>query len=249
MTDWIRSIGCIFLFGWIISGCQQAPTVSVLPSPTLSIISLQYSPSLQYLLPLLHTCAMEEPRIALIVEERPTPNLDLSDTSLIFRLGAPDQIETYAAVLGQEKIAFIVHPSNPIRSLSQEQIRAIFSAKLTRWEQILPQSGFTGEIQVWSYPEEEDIQRILQQSLEIDPIAPSVFLAPNPTALRKIISTEPATFGFLPSRYLDSSVKNVELDDETNLEPFPVLLIAPKQPQGLGKSFILCVQESLQPIQ
>ncbi len=42
--------------------------------------------------------------------------------------------QTTAALDG---IAVIIHPENPIRSLSVEQVRAIFSGEVTRWEDII----------------------------------------------------------------------------------------------------------------
>ncbi len=39
-------------------------------------------------------------------------------------------------LMARDAITLIVHPDNPVRALSSEQVRGIFAGRITRWEQL-----------------------------------------------------------------------------------------------------------------
>lgn len=53
---------------------------------------------------------------------------------------------------------FIANQNNPVQSLSEEQIRAIFSGKITRWNEV---GGADKAIQPWQRPEDSGSQTVM----------------------------------------------------------------------------------------
>ncbi|MDH3791860.1 MAG: substrate-binding domain-containing protein [Rhodospirillales bacterium] len=50
--------------------------------------------------------------------------------------GSLDVTEFQAHRIGSVRIFFVVHPSNPVKSLSAEQVRDIFTGKITNWKEV-----------------------------------------------------------------------------------------------------------------
>ncbi|WP_407057842.1 PstS family phosphate ABC transporter substrate-binding protein [Escherichia albertii] len=57
-----------------------------------------------------------------------------------------------------EAFVFIVNASNPVSSLTEQQVRDIFSGKITRWSQV---GGGDERIQVWQRPEDSGSQTVM----------------------------------------------------------------------------------------
>ncbi|HCK0932447.1 PstS family phosphate ABC transporter substrate-binding protein [Klebsiella oxytoca] len=58
----------------------------------------------------------------------------------------------------REAFVFIANQSNSVQSLSEEQIRAIFSGKITRWSDV---GGASKAIQPWQRPEDSGSQTVM----------------------------------------------------------------------------------------
>lgn len=54
-----------------------------------------------------------------------------------------------------EAFVFITHADNPVNTLTQRQVRDIFSGKITRWDEV---GGNKQEIEVWQRPEDSGSQ-------------------------------------------------------------------------------------------
>ncbi len=50
--------------------------------------------------------------------------------------GSLDATGLQAHRVGSVKIFFVVHPSNPVKSLSEEQVRDIFAGEITNWKEV-----------------------------------------------------------------------------------------------------------------
>ena len=77
-------------------------------------------------------------------------------------------------------------------------------------------------------------------------ISNASLLAPAPAEMRAAIAADPASIGLLPGRFLDSSVRRLEIDD---LDPdalrAPLLAFTPGEPQGPLRAWLFCLQERL----
>ena len=82
------------------------------------------------------------------------------DSDMIFAAGPSKEQEAYAAErgvelvytpIGREAFVFFVHPKNPIDGLTLEELRGIYSGKLTHWNQL----GAEGLGEILAYQRDE----------------------------------------------------------------------------------------------
>jgi hypothetical protein len=66
--------------------------------------------------------------------------------------------------------------------------------------------------------------------------------------MRAAVAADPGAIGFIPSRWLDSTVRSLTI---TNLDPatlsFPVLALTPTAPTGAQRTWLACLQKILNP--
>lgn len=112
--------------------------------------------------------------------------------------------------VARDGIAIIAHPDIPVDGLSMEQIRAIFSGDITRWNQV----GGPGEmITVIAREEGSGTRAAFEEMLMGDAlIALSAILLPSNGAIRTTVGTTPGSIGFLSFGYIDGSVKALAVD-------------------------------------
>ena len=58
----------------------------------------------------------------------------------------------------KEAFVFIVNADNPVNSLTENQVRDIFSGKITRWKDV---GGNNEDIQIWQRPEDSGSQTVM----------------------------------------------------------------------------------------
>ncbi|EDW6542789.1 PstS family phosphate ABC transporter substrate-binding protein [Salmonella enterica subsp. enterica] len=93
--------------------------------------------------------------------------LIMGNTNLIF-VAQPSEGQRKRAVdagvrltytpFAREAFVFIVNASNPVSSLTEQQVRDIFSGKITRWSQV---GGGDERIQAWQRPEDSGSQTVM----------------------------------------------------------------------------------------
>jgi ABC-type phosphate transport system substrate-binding protein len=160
--------------------------------------------------------------------------------------------------LGEDQLSLIVHPSSPLKALSISQLQAIYNGSAQKWNVLLqpackecapdsaknPLSG--KEIHPWAYLPGEDIQKIFQTQAGLAARTGLNFLAPNPTAMRTAIASDPQAIGFLPQRDLDASVKSLQLTGiKVDTLRQPVTASLPAKPQPETQVWLACVTEKL----
>jgi len=180
------------------------------------------------------------------------------DFSSIHYLGysLPSTENATTFLLGYEKLLVVVSPQNPLEQLTRQQVQQIFSGQTTTWADFAascPECSANMEsstvaqqaIQNWVYPSNSQLQIVIDSYLQGKPTS-DAFLAPTPKILREAIQINPSAIGFLPSRWLDLSVKTVNLlaSDSQQLQ-LPVLASLAHQPDQILTSFLLCLQSSL----
>ena len=193
-------------------------------------------------------CTEELENTGLVLLNRPASALDLSQAALALRWGAirPDssKIKPYAAVIGEEELVILVHPQNTIQQISADDLEAIYTGRMRTWKTAAP----ANEIQVLVYPEGEETQEIFENIfLNSSPgRAQITSLVPDPAAMRETIAKNPGAIGFLPRRWVDSTVKTLPVE---NLDPVqlrhPILALSQSEPGGQEKEWLVCLQEMM----
>ena len=204
----------------------------------------------------LNHCASSLPEIGLTTTETTADRLDSTRIDFALRFGAePDPAQNtpspfFAAVLSSDTIVLVVNPSNPITSLTLQQISTIFSGQVTQWSDLdaqksTPQPTETGlAIQVWSYPAGDDVRQVFDQAF-MQGLTPSEqpYLAPDPGAMLEAISKNPGAIGYLLKSQGTAAVRAVNIlgNPSFNLTQ-PVIALSLKEPQGNARQMLLCLQ-------
>jgi hypothetical protein len=236
----------ILLFGFVLwlSSCQ-APT----PAPTadISILRVQYTSTLSWLAPAFNLCTRQQAGLTLLVEEKPADALDLTNTDIFLSWGLPAKDQGVLFQLGSDDLAVVVHPQNNLQRLAASDLLDIFTGSIRNWKSV--QENKTQAIQVWVYPDGNEVQQAFESAvLNQAAVFQSAHLAPSPAALRLAVAVDPNAIGFLPVRWVDSSIRILPIDDipaETLRQP--ILASVKSAPQPAQKKWLVCIQESLNP--
>ncbi len=235
----------LILVALLLTACTSAlPTPAPISSPV--IWQVQGTPTLNWLAADFNRCAQQQTGINIVYLQRPAPSLDPSAAEFILRWGAPSGLTSPASIIGEDELVFIVHPSNPLSQLSQSDLRALLSGKITTWDK-LPPATIKETIKVYTYAAGEDIQQVLESTLPNLPVNRETgWLAPDPASVRQAVAASPVALGYIPKRWLDSSVKTVNITDlpAASLRQ-PLLAITRAQPGDAQKIFLQCLSEAV----
>jgi hypothetical protein len=209
------------------------------------MVNIAYTPSVRPLSEAFHTCAAAISGFALNVNEVPASALDNLTADLVFRLGgAPG--DAYAIPIGEVSIVLIVNALNPVLALPEENLRDIFTGRTTNWVVV---GGAQEPIQVWSYPDGDDIRLAFDAVIfGGDQITPQALLAPNPQAMLEAVVADPYAIGYVPQNWL-AKTSNVNPIRSLNISQKlaevlhqPVFAFSGTEPQGLTRQFLVCMQ-------
>jgi phosphate transport system substrate-binding protein len=153
-----------------------------------------------------------------------------------------------AHVFAYDGIAIVVHPENPVRELTTEQLRDIYAGTITNWSEV---GGDDASISVMAREEGSGTRTSLEEKI-MKPggalITKNALLQPSNGAIRTAAAGDEHAIGFISFAYLNDSVRAVILDSvepslanaEDGLYPIirPLLLLTKKTPSGMIKEFI-----------
>jgi phosphate transport system substrate-binding protein len=112
--------------------------------------------------------------------------------------------------IARDALAIIVHPSNPVASLTTEQVRAIFTGQITNWGEVGGRDAeiilVTREAGSGTYGAFEEL--VMDRELP----APSALRQGSNGAIRQIVSGDPDSIGYISLGIVDDSVKAVAID-------------------------------------
>jgi undecaprenyl-diphosphatase len=233
----------LFTFGFTFFRAPSVPATSLSSIPTPQTVNVVLSPSLGWLGNTFSQCARLQPDLAVIIDENSADQM-LPLTEPSFRWGDPGNLPGFVYPLGTDNLVVIVNPANTFTSIDQANIQGIFSGVTTKW----PDPDQTA-IKVWEYLPGEDIQQLFENViLKGGQITSLAFIAGDPQQMRSAVAADPGAIGFIPSRWLDSTVRSLSI---TNIDPstlsFPVLALTPAEPSGVLRTWLACLQEFLNP--
>jgi ABC-type phosphate transport system substrate-binding protein len=144
----------------------------------------------------------------------------------------------FATPVGLIDFVVVVHPANPLTSLTLTQTRAILLGDLTDWAQVSP--GLSGVIQVVSREDEAEAAQALRGRL-LENALPTraALLAPSWAAMREIIGGDTNTLGYLPRAEVDASVKALDVEADLQL---PLVAMSATEPSGPARDFLAWLQ-------
>ncbi|NLG97599.1 MAG: hypothetical protein GX491_09590 [Chloroflexi bacterium] len=254
MSKWILRVFLAALAGAISASCQARPEAVPVTQPAPSLLTVQASFALQPLENDFHSCAGELTGTALIVQDTPAAALNLDEAAIGLRWGLHEQPDYFAAEIGYEELAVIVHHTNPVEEISLEELQAIYLGEQT-------QPPFN-EWMPWAYPKGDDVQQVFESAVlqNRSPDSSVIHLAPDPAAVLEAVAANPGAVGFLPARWLTAqalptpimdeglagSVKVLPVKDmEAGQFRRPIVAMSRSEPNGPEKDWLLCLQDRL----
>jgi phosphate transport system substrate-binding protein len=178
-------------------------------------------------------------------------------------LAKQKKIEPQEFIVGRDGLAVIVHPENPVKELTLEQIKNIFTGKTTNWKAV---GGPGLAIVVLSRESSSGTFVFFQEHvLQKQDYATSARLMPATAAIVQETASNRQAIGYVGLGYLDERVRavNVKADSGTpGVEPSfetvrsgkyaiarPLYLYANGEPAGARKQFLdYCLSEAGQKI-
>ncbi len=154
--------------------------------------------------------------------------------------------ELIPAPIAYDAIAVIVNPQNPLNDLSVEQIRGIFSGKLTNWKEV---GGRNHSLTMVTREEgsgtREAFQKMVMGKHEI---SLGGLVQDSNGAIRQVVSDDPNAIGYISLGLVDKTVKALKINGiQPNLENImksrykiirPFLFVFRTSPEGLAKDFL-----------
>jgi hypothetical protein len=228
-----------FLLLIALAGCRPQSS----PAATSEIWQVEVSPALQWLGPVFNSCALKQPGIGIILVQGTGTIPDF-----IFEWGPNTNHPGYTLQLGQDELKVVVNSSNPVGSLSGEDLISILNGRITDWSQVGISSLSASGIEVWANPPGDEAAGALAHAFPGRLTKnPFVSIAPDSNAMRQAVSGNPAAIGYLPGRWLDNSIKMVVIQGvQPELLTHPILVTLPGgEPQDAKKQWLFCLQRAL----
>jgi hypothetical protein len=212
----------------LLTACAASPSATPLAQP----IQVQYTFATQPWLADLYACGGT---LDLQTEQRAASFLDPASVDLVLRLGEPAG-DGGLYEIGTEDIQVIVNPQNPIAALTAAQVLGLFSGQVSTWQSI---GGADQPVEVWAFPEGEDIQQAFKQSvMGGTPLSTYARLASTPEGMLAGVAGNPGAVGILSSRLVTEAVLSA-----FNAVQVPVLVLTSDESQVGTDALITCLQK------
>lgn len=232
MKTWLQGLLVIGLL--LAAGCQAAPAAT--PRPAVVVLSIQYTPVVRSLLPRLHDCAGELKGAGVVVEERLSSRLDLTQTDLVLRFGESLEASLTPSLLGLQDVVMIASLDANINEISLLQLQSLYQKE---------RPAGAGELQALTYPAGDDLRAVFDQVLmQGKVVSGSLPVAADSAAMLELVAKSPQAVGFILKGDLTESVKRVAIiPAEAEIKNQPVLALSRGEPQGALHELVVCLQK------
>jgi len=155
-------------------------------------------------------------------------------------------VEVYENVVAMDGIAVVVHPSNPVNELTREQIKAIYTGKISAWSEV---GGGKEKIVVVSRDSASGtFEAFNHLALDKERVRPDSLLNASNNAVAMTVASTPGAVGYIGLGYLSPRVKSLKVN---SVEPTKenvvngsyvlarkLFMYTKGEPEGLNKQFI-----------
>lgn len=161
-------------------------------------------------------------------------------------LSDEEQEQLTAHPISQDAVAVIVHPSNPVASLSQEDLGAIFSGESFRWDSF---GWDVREITIVTRETGAGDRGVFESfALDGQELTLNALIAPTPAAVVETVAGTSSAIGYVSLAQVSGTVKVIAVEsvrpseqtitDESYPLTRPFLLVTAGRARGPARSFI-----------
>ena len=107
-------------------------------------------------------------------------------------------------------VGLAVHPDNPVRDLTSEQVQAVFAGEIASWKDL---GGPDRAINLYTRDEASGTRKVFwKKALDKGSIAVKANVVPSNGAMKVAISRDKAAIGYLSIGHMDDSIARVAID-------------------------------------
>ncbi|MEP6984710.1 MAG: phosphate ABC transporter substrate-binding protein [Chloroflexota bacterium] len=162
----------------------------------------------------------------------------------------PDDNSMLAWPIGQDGIALITHPKNPVDDLTSEQLRSVYLGHIARWSEV---GGINSPLTILSREDGSSTRAEFEKLLLGERLTTqSAQVAPSSAAMVASVAQMPNSIGYVSMSYLDASVKALSIDgvmptpatvyDNTYPLRSNLYVIGQTEPQNVYRDFVGWIQ-------
>jgi phosphate transport system substrate-binding protein len=155
-------------------------------------------------------------------------------------------VNVYENVVAADGIAVIVHPSNAMSALTKDQIKMIYTGKISNWKDV---GGNKAKIVIVSRDSSSGtFEAFNEMALDKEKVRPDALLNASNQAVATTVAKTPGAIGYIGLGYLSSAVKAVKVNGVNCTKPnvvngsYPLArnlyMYTNGKPQGAVKDFI-----------
>jgi phosphate transport system substrate-binding protein len=124
--------------------------------------------------------------------------------------GRIDLARLNAHVIGEARVAFAVHPSNPVRHLSRDALIDVLLGKIQNWREV---GGLDQRIVIVTAQPGDGLRTMVENALLSGrELAKDARAMTNATQIAKIVAQVPGAIGIVAAASLDAAVTEVKQD-------------------------------------
>ena len=137
----------------------------------------------------------------------------LADIGNTGRALKPGEIEQYGLIsypFAIDGVAVAVHPSNPVKGLTSQQVQDIFAGKITNWKEL---GGSEGKINLYTREDGSGTREVFADILlQKGPILPKAVIVNSNGAMKTAVAKDKFAIGYVGIGHVDKSVKALNID-------------------------------------
>lgn len=251
----LRAVVLIW-FAVLLAACEPS-----IPPRSPAVLTINFTPPLKPFGAVFQTCTHMQPGLSLLVNELSIEHIDSLPSDIILTWGESTISNREPYQTGSEELVFIVNRENPVNSITAGQLDGLLSGKTELWGGLLqpacadcPADSVENPlsespVELWTYPSGDESLSALASF----PGGTSIplfdaGLVPDPSAMRQVVAQNRAALGFIPRRWLDESVRLLEIRDLPSGTGSRPILAYPSEPHSpSANAFINCLQQVLNP--
>ena len=157
-----------------------------------------------------------------------------------------DELDLWQVEIAMDGLVLIVNPNNPIEGLRLDQIRDIYSGKITKWSQV---GGQDSELHLIAREEGSGTRdAFIELVMDEVEITPKAIVQDSNGSVMQLVSGDSNAIGFISLGLLNDQIKALALDgveakgeniiNGTYTLARPFLFVSKGEPTGRAKSFI-----------
>jgi phosphate transport system substrate-binding protein len=134
--------------------------------------------------------------------------------------------------IGKDRIVVLIHKDNPVNELSKDQLKGIFTGKITNWKEVGGKD--MPIIVVWGKLIPGTNKLFVEKILDGEPLLKEVLETTTAAEIKNIVAITPEAIGIGPLAVVDGSVKAPKIPDISR----PITLVTKGKPSAKVQKLI-----------